>query len=148
MKALSLYPFWAWAVANSGKWPSSHPGKLVENRSRYTNYRGDLVICAGKRFNRGEIEASIASVRDAGLFGGRCPEPPDLNVLSAIRGSAVAVVHIDSCSRNTGGAWEVDGQFGWHFSNVRPLQTLVPVRGQLGIFNLANKDAAAVTCQL
>ena len=38
-KAITLYPIWAWAIV--------HAGKMVENRSWPTQYRGRLAIHAG-----------------------------------------------------------------------------------------------------
>jgi len=44
LKALSINQPWAWAII--------HAGKNVENRKWKTNFRGDFLIHAGKRFDK------------------------------------------------------------------------------------------------
>lgn len=47
MKALSVRPPWAWAIA--------HAGKRIENRSRRTTYRGPIAIHASKKLTESDV---------------------------------------------------------------------------------------------
>ncbi len=63
MKALSIRQPWAWLIANGYK--------DIENRSWRTNFRGEFLIHAGKKFDSAgwrwaAAETNIASYPDGG----------------------------------------------------------------------------------
>lgn len=113
MKALSIQQPYAWLIANGHK--------DIENRSWPTNYRGWVLIHAGKRFNKefdGEID--LPSEYDAGL--------PDYFDMGGIVGKAEIV----GCVSESRSPW-FHGRFGFLIRNARPLP-FRPCLGRLGFF--------------
>jgi hypothetical protein len=119
MKALTLHPPWAWAIA--------HAGKNVENRTWATNYRGPLAIHAG---------LSTASDRACLAWLDRLQiEPPRQWPRGAIVAVAELVgVHLiedmDPFNR-----W-AQGPVCWCLENVRALAQPIPFKGVQGLWNV------------
>lgn len=120
--ALSILQPWAWLIVNGHK--------DIENRCWRTNFRGRLLIHAGKRWGREQRE-DLAQVR------AQFPhlQIPDTFDLGGIVGKATLV----DCVEDSNSPWFV-GEFGFVMANATPLPFL-PCRGMLGIFRLGVSDA-------
>ncbi len=131
MRALSLLQPWATLIVDGLHRPDGTAWrKISESRTWSTSYRGPLVLCA----SRG-IDAEAAEVLGIG----------------GPRGVTICLVDLVDCVRAEpdrdgpticppelapfGYGW-LGGRFAWRLSNVRRLQS-VPVRGQLGLFDLS-----------
>lgn len=143
MRALTLFPEWAWAIA--------HLGKDYENRPRQANFYGlkvgdEFAIHAGAnlggrpgRTAASEALESVAHMaRRAGVQADYDPRAGaighavgrDYHLLSTQRypqQSVVAVVRLESCTFNesSAGGWRVPGQYGFRLADVRVLDTPV-----------------------
>ena len=136
MKALTLHPEWAHAIA--------HLGKRTENRT----WRPPEAMI-GRR---------IAIHAGASIAGGRGREAADivLNTISRIAGTwvcagdvrcraIVATATIASADDDHRTPWDATGQWHWRLSGVVTLSTPVPVaRGRLGLWRLDSDTEAAV----
>ncbi len=132
MKAISVHPLYAWAIA--------HGLKRVENRSRRILHRGPLAICAtagrGRRARRADAECRQILAR----LGIEPPADEDVP-----RGALVAIVNLVGCEQ-TGGLFADDnpwatGPYCWHLANARPLTKPLPIRGRQGIFAIPSHFA-------
>lgn len=126
MRALSVRPPWAWAIA--------HAKKRIENRSWPTSYRGPLAIHASQRFSSSEtaeLERILGRKVDPALF---------------TRGAFVAVVDLvdvvtaDSVEPSP---W-LCGPYAWLLKSVRPLSVAVPATGRLGLWRLTQAQLRAI----
>lgn len=96
--------------------------KTVENRDWQADYRGTLVIHAGKGIDR-------EAMREHGhLIGGEYPA-----------GAIIGVVDLVGCVRDSPSPWAVRGQWHWLLANPRPCVP-VPVRGKLGLWRVSDED--------
>ncbi|MCX5285963.1 ASCH domain-containing protein [Streptomyces sp. NBC_00198] len=140
-RGLTIRQPWAFAIAEGFK--------TIENRTRRTNYRGSLLIHAGRDF-----EDSVPIVhysRDAATrldeLGGRSnfwdarahlpsrivPPPPTSLALSAV----IATARLDGCHEAADGCcapWGFADRWHWELANVQPLQTAVPRNGALSLW--------------
>lgn len=116
MRALSIRPPWAYAIA--------HLGKRVENRTWSTRYRGPLLIHASSTIVPSEYDELAAIV-------GYRIEPQ-----TTPNGVFVAVAQLVDC---VGAAslppnpW-ICGPYAWVLDDVRPLERPVAARGRLGLW--------------
>lgn len=105
MKAISLRQPWASMIA-SGR-------KTTETRTWYTDYRGDVLICASKR-----------------------PMVDDL-----LTGQALCIATIVDCRPMTVGDEKTaccewyPSAFAWVLENIRPIEPF-PVKGKLGFYEV------------
>ena len=137
MKAITLRPWWAWAVVAGGK--------LVENRSVDYKHRGSILIHAGVARDRGG-EADLKAI-----LRGAIPEFEDLD-----RGAIIARAEVIGVIERGGESYfncqtkrrELLPQsqqkwlspkyhFGLVLANIVPVYP-VPMRGQLGIWEAGN----------
>lgn len=126
MKALSIMQPWAWLIVNGFK--------AVENRSWNTNFRGPLLIHAGKKFD----EYAFEFISDT--FPDVWNKMPDRQLIE--RGGIVGSCTLDHVveerhkhlltSRDK--PWFF-GEFGFILENASPLK-FMPLRGQLGFFEV------------
>lgn len=115
MKAITILQPYAWLIVAGVK--------DVENRTWRTNYRGPLLIHAGKRLHSTSIEAIETQMRIA--------IPRDKLNLGGIVGCVDLVdVVEESTSR-----W-FSGPFGFVLARARPI-SFEPVRGAQRLFDLA-----------
>ena len=86
--------------------------KTIETRTWTTDYRGDLLIVSSKQ-----------------------PHIP-------LAGYALALVELYDCQPMQKEDWlqacckTYRNAFGWHLRNIRPLKTPIPIRGQLGLYQI------------
>lgn len=122
MKALSVKQPWAWAIVNGFK--------PIENRTRRTNHRGDILIHAGLDHAG---DASWRAVRAALSRAGEDPdELPDLEVLAT--GGIVGRARLVDVITHSSSPW-FTGPYGYVFTKPEPLK-LIPWPGQLGVFEI------------
>jgi hypothetical protein len=119
IKAITLNPFWAWAVC--------HAGKNVENRTQKTHHRGPLAIHAGQGNPRADA-AARAALEEMGI------EPP----ADPVRGAIVARVDVLDCvpldsAKVAGNRW-ASGPECFVLGNLRNFRRPVPAKGQQGFF--------------
>jgi hypothetical protein len=112
-RALSVKQPWAWAIV--------HAGKMTENRTWPTKYRGPLFIHAGQR----EDPEGWATLEAMEL------ELP----LHVETGGIVGVVDLIDCVQDHPSVWAVPGHWHWVLANPRrlPFQSMP---GRLGIFHV------------
>ena len=114
MKAISIQQPWAWLICAGFK--------DIENRSWKTNYRGEILIHAGKKIDKSAIEW----VKE---------NRPDIELPTEFRtGGIVGRAEIVDCVAESESPWFF-GEFGFVLAHQAPM-TLRPLRGQLGIFNV------------
>jgi hypothetical protein len=113
MKALTVVQPWAWAII--------HGLKRIENRSKLTNYRGPLLIHAGKSRSR------------LGHYG---PGEPDHLHLDF--GTIIGVVELVDCIpvAQVRDQPFAEGPWCWILENPRPLAQPIPWRGALSFFHV------------
>lgn len=125
MKALSILQPWAWLIVNGHK--------PVENRTWKTNFRGQVLIHAGKGldvnadndiWNNRHPVTGEQSERTAGLM-----HPNEWE-----RGGIVGIATITDCVTSFDSAY-FEGPFGFVMADAKPC-TFVPWRGQLGFFDV------------
>lgn len=122
MRALSIRPPWAYAIA--------HLGKRVENRGWTTSYRGPILIHASKNLK----PADTAALRK---IIGRNIDPARF-----AQGAVVAIADLVDVvpAKDAPGRWTV-GPFAWRLRNVRVLSQPIPCSGKLGLWK---PDAALI----
>jgi hypothetical protein len=121
MRALSIRQPWAWLIV--------HGHKPIENRDWSTDWRGELLIHAGKVFD----EAALDGIRDFFPDVARqLPQQYDL-------GGIVGVATLTACVQASTSAW-FTGPHGFVLEHARPL-AFRRWRGQLGFFDVPLDDA-------
>lgn len=119
-RALSVRQPWAWAILN---------GKDIENRSRRTHYRGDVLL-----------HASLKYERSARPPNGH-PWPPHIVGADFQIGGIIGVVEIVDCVEESTSPWFA-GPFGYVLANPRPL-AFMPMMGALGFFKAVYEAPAS-----
>lgn len=125
MKALSIRHPWAWLIV--------HGFKDVENRSWATKVRGQILVHAGKAFDKegyGWVRREFPQIP--------LPTPSEFE-FGGIVGCADLVDCVPPDSDITGriaSPWYF-GQHGFLLANARPLP-FVAITGRLGFFEVAN----------
>lgn len=120
MKVLTVRQPWAWALAVGIK--------DIENRGWSTVYRGPLAIQASARLPpRKELDAARGFIGDRGVA---VPPDPELAL-----GAVVAVVELVQCVTASASAW-FEGPIGWVVRDARQTVEPLPLKGQLGLFEL------------
>lgn len=124
MTALSIRQPWAWLIANGYK--------DVENRKWRTNFRGPVLIHAGKSSGREDYDAARMMIEDEDL----AVELPEFGALE--RGGIVGQAEILDCVTAHASPWFV-GEFGFVLANAKPLP-FEACPGQLGFFRPVRGD--------
>lgn len=115
MKALSVKQPWAGLIA-AGR-------KTIETRTWLTNYRGDLLICAGVSRSRSDESRAVEPAPDERF------------------GVALCVVRLVECrpmtpADETAACCKIYPRaWAWVIEDVRPIEP-VPVRGRLQLFDV------------
>lgn len=116
MKALSIRQPYAWLIVNGIK--------DVENRTWRTDYRGPVLIHAGKTYPKGEHADDLECFHRQGF-----PEDRE-----SMLGGIVGMATITGCVTSSTSKWWI-GPVGFTLADVRPCH-LVPCRGALGFFDV------------
>lgn len=125
MKALSIRQPYAWLIANGFK--------DVENRTWRTDFRGQVLIHAGKTYPKRDhaddhevyLEAGFPTIRES-MIGG-----------------IVGVARVVSCVTSSSSKWWI-GPVGFLMADAQPLRRLVPCKGELGFFDVPQDVLAEV----
>lgn len=96
--------------------------KTVENRSRRTTYRGELLIHAGLEFD----PYGFQFLWERGLYG-RLPD--DLT-----RGAIIGLAEVVACVRNHDSDWAFKAHWHWVLRRASEFKNPIPARGALGVF--------------
>ncbi len=112
LKAISINQPWAWAIL--------HGGKDIENRDWHTNFRGDVLVHAGLRFDR---EGLMFVEEQCGF-----EIPPE----DRPRGAVLGIIEIYDCVTESDSPWFF-GKYGFALRNPRPIDPR-PCKGALGFF--------------
>lgn len=121
MKALSIKQPWAWLIV--------HGYKDIENRKWKTNYRGLILIHAGKTI---DTEAYRFLAEDYGI-----PKVEELEV-GGVVGEAVIV----NCVSTHQSIW-FDGPYGFVLKEAK-IRPFAPLRGNLGLFDIPEEVLSGV----
>lgn len=115
LPALAIRQPYAWLVVNGIK--------DVENRSRRTHYRGQVLIHASLN-----AELLFDDTQDelSELAGISIPEEYDV-------GGIIGVAEITACQRRHGSVWKDPSCWAWVLTNARPLPFRA-CKGALGFF--------------
>lgn len=137
MKAITVQQPWAWAII--------YGGKLVENRTQMTHYRGPLAIHAGKRWS--ERGARIVP-EIAGPWQKSWTDPiGDAGPVPA--GVLIGVVDLVDCHEEAGccAPWGERTHHGLRrrlthlvLENPRPLPEPIPAAGHVWLWNVDLDD--------
>ncbi|MGR3870953.1 hypothetical protein ACUXZZ_20465 [Streptomyces graminifolii] len=153
-RGLTIQQPWAFAIAEGFK--------TVENRTRRTNYRGQLLIHAGLRHDR--TVPVVRYSRDAAIrldeLGGslnfwearshlpsRIFAPPHATLAL---GAVIATARLDGCHEAVDGCcapWGFPDCWHWELADVRPLQRAVPRNGALGLWKPSPELLASIAPQ-
>lgn len=156
MKAITIREPWATLVAIGAK--------QIETRSWPTNYRGPIAIHASKKITSREVDLATnldhpigRAIQKAGV---QIFWQPDVigathQAFSETRGCVIATATISDCIQFTQenvrtlcavyGAHELDfgdltvGRYGFILSRVQRLDTPIPAKGQLGLWDLSDE---------
>lgn len=132
MKALSLRQPWAWLVV--------HGGKVIENRTWSTRFRGGFYVHAAKGMTVAEYKAA----HDFALLTDRNVHLPGFDELArgGIIGRARLVDVIEPCSNVSwplcSHPWHIPDQYGFVLADVEALP-FQPLGGALGFFSVAGR---------
>lgn len=119
MKAISIRQPWAWAIIFGGK--------IIENRTWATRYRGPLLIHAGKSMTGSDYERVRSYLAEDGI---KAPQRRELPL-----GGIIGMVELVDCVEDHESPW-FDGPVGWIFQNPRPLPFRA-CKGRLGLFEFS-----------
>lgn len=151
MKALTLWPEWAWAIC--------HLGKDIENRT-WVIPPGLYALHAGKRFGGKGLstqhrEEALESVRVAAY--GTLMLSEQWDALDQIKDALIPVGHVVGLIRVTGHTdyrdtdewrgsmnWAAPGQIANHIELIHVLRHPVPCKGALGLWTVPDDVASKV----
>jgi hypothetical protein len=117
MKALSIRQPYAWLIVQGIK--------DVENRTWRTDYRGPVLIHAGKTYPKRD------HLDDWESWQHFC-YPADRD---SMVGGIVGIATITGCVRESSSKWWI-GPVGFTLADARPLPALIPCKGELGFFDV------------
>src|SRR6266550_8409557 len=116
-KILTVRHPWAWAII--------HGGKDIENRSWPVDYRGPVIIHAGRAFD----DEGFDIVHEL------CDEVPDHDRFWMSRGKIIGQVDIVDCVKDYSSLWAESGNWNWVLANPVPAAHSLLVTGRLGLKN-------------
>lgn len=131
MKALSVRTPWWWFIL--------HGGKDIENRDWPTNFRGDVLLHAGKWWQYQDGLDDIRAALDCcgtrrSELAGRLRVEEDLLLA---RGCIVGQVTIVHCVSRSPSPWFF-GDYGFVLANPVAFKNPLPFKGSLGFFEVPN----------
>jgi hypothetical protein len=139
--------------------------KRHENRGWATNYRGDVYLHAGQRWDPSALQvvaevewmhggclpvgtATVCVDREPTLSPNPADHPTGIVAIAELVGVCSLTVDLDSRSSCDCGQWAFPGQYHWRFANVRKLPQAVPCRGAQQLWYPPDGVAAQVEQQL
>ncbi len=118
MKAISIQQPWAWLIVNGHK--------DIENRTWKSNFKGRVLIHAGKKLDMDFPWDHLA------VNYPKCPIRPNYPVLT---GGIVGEATIIDCVEESESEW-FNGPYGFVLKDARPLP-FAPCKGSLGFFDIS-----------
>lgn len=129
-----------------------HHGKNVENRTWDTDYRGDLLIAGGLRFDTklswpvvAESSLTAGGAGRSGVSRDPAQHPTGIVGVVEVYGMCTASVDAGTCDC---GPWAMAGHVHWQLRNPRAFLTPVPHRGFQKLHQVPNDNWPAVEKQL
>jgi hypothetical protein len=113
-RAITIRQPWAWAIV------AGH--KDVDNRSRRTNFRGELLIHAAVELDPRGFEF----LWENGLYRKLPTELP--------RGGLIGMVNVVDCRKGYESDWAFAGSWHWILRRPREFKGMLPCRGHQGLF--------------
>lgn len=117
MRALSIWQPWAWLIVNGHK--------DIENRTWKLDYRGPLIIHAGKKMGQEQLD-------DVMWVQHTFPHIRMPPIRSMHFGGIVGVVDVTACVTQSDSKW-FNGPFGFVLAKQREIP-FVAMNGKLGLF--------------
>lgn len=144
MKALTLWPEWAYAVAHLGKDGENRTWPLWESMIGVP-----FAIHAGMRSVASATGARIEELRAFGRSLDLAGVAPTVSVtprmIEPLRGHIVAIVTCGRPVQHSPSRWAAnDGQWFWPFTEVRTLAKPVACRGAQGLWEVPPEVAALI----
>lgn len=128
LKALSVRQPWAWLIVNDYK--------SVENRSRYIEYYGELLIHASQTMTRADYEACVLFLRADERLRHLIEKLPKYEALE--RGGFVGIATVFAIARGLShegiNPWYT-GKVGYFLDDAKVLP-FKPYKGRLGFFEV------------
>jgi hypothetical protein len=123
MKCLTIKQPWAWLIFNDS---GANKGlKNIENRTWHTKIRGTVAIHTSKKVDIGVYNGLV---KYSGFI------LPPLNELEC--GKIIGVVDIVDSVEKHPSYWKEHNSIGFILENPKKLAIPLPLKGQLGFFNL------------
>ncbi len=97
--------------------------KDVENRSKPTRHRGTLLVQASAKVDR----AAYAEYTAEGI------ELPPAEEL--VTGAIIGSVQVTGCVRDSRSRWAIPGYWHWLTASPRAADPVIPLKGQLSMFD-------------
>lgn len=119
MKAITILQPWAWVILNANK--------DIENRVWKTEYRGPILIHAGKDFPLDYYYYWSGYL----IQKHKILLPPYEQIP---RGAIVGIAELVDCVKKSDSIW-FEGPYGFVLKNVRPIEP-IPCKGALNIWNV------------
>lgn len=99
--------------------------KNIENRSWATDYRGEIFVHAGMKWDSDPWPDDV-DLKGHGLSFFSVEKLP--------RGVILGTVNLAAIGTDSVSPWALPGQFHWVLSDPKPLTAPIPWRGQLGLW--------------
>jgi hypothetical protein len=119
MKSISIRQPWAWLIVNGFK--------NIENRTRRTNFRGEILVHASGFRPKEKAWNSFQAAFGTGLFGDF--KLPDMDKIDF--GGIVGKTEIVDCISKSDSQW-FEGPYGYVLKNSKPL-SFISCKGQVTI---------------
>lgn len=124
MPALSIRQPWAWLIV--------HGFKPLENREWATNFRGRMLVHAGKTLTRRYYEQQTSAMASLGILPVGFPTFEELR---AETGGVVGEVRVVACLGRADSPWYIRGNYAWMLANAKP-SPFWPMKGAQKFFNV------------
>lgn len=122
MRCISVWQPWAWLIVNGHK--------DIENRTWRLDYRGPLIIHAGKAHGRQQLDDEMHIQHTFPNI--KMPPLRDMQF-----GAIVGIVEVMDCVQASNSPW-FNGPWGWVLERQRRIQP-VQVIGRQGLFAVSNE---------
>ena len=161
MRALTLWPEWAWAIINLDKnvenrvWPGPvynksialHAGKKIGgslfSESDSVFMMTEKAIEAGWSYQKSSDPWNDGNFEKNGMV-----VEFSIDAVKNISGRIFALAEIESCIMGSTSAWAAEGQWNWLLKNIHILKNPVPCRGQQGLWYLPSEVEAEVLAEI
>lgn len=127
MKAISIKQPWAWTICRGYK--------DIENRSWPTNYRGPVLIHAGKTVDIDALEFLFFFL--SANFGGDPVDYLQQYMKERAFGAIVGSAKITDCVQQSSSPW-FSGPYGFTLAEPKIIKP-IPYRGQLSFFDVPDE---------